>query len=181
MTKKYDLKYKLKVLIIGTILYCVTISLPVFTSLPNYIFANITGTAMVSIGLGPIYGAIFVAVTSLIWNFFSKSSVIIITSVFIKLLEAIIIGLMLNNKKSIGKLLTTIATLSLVIKPISFALTFMTNKEYFVGITFFNYFKDSFIQFLNSGMLTTILTYSISCIVPYIIILLLDKKTNKDN
>lgn len=148
--------------------------LPMYTSAPIFISSNIIPAAVISATLGPIVGAIYAALASIILNNIGMGSGTIIYTLIFQILEAFLIGLVWYKEsdsisKNIIKYIVSVIAFTIVVKPLSFAIFYIFNKEYIGGVSFFEYFSNAYTSFIQNNFSNTILMYRFSFLILLII------------
>ncbi len=173
------IKGKSKKIIFLIILFALIITgvnaiLPMYTSAPIFISSNIIPTAIVSATLGPILGALYAAVASIILNNIGMGSGTIIYTLIFQILEAFLIGIIWYKNsdsifKNIIKYIVSVIGFTFIVKPLSFAIFYLFNKEILGELSFLEYFSNTYTSFIQNNSTNTILMYRFSFLIPLII------------
>lgn len=148
--------------------------LPMYTSAPIFISSNIIPTAVISAILGPIAGSIYAALVSIILNNIGMGSGTIIYTLIFQILEAFLIGLTWykgSNSilKNIIKYIISVIVFTFIVKPLSFAIFYIFNKDFVGGLSFFEYFSNAYTSFIQNNLTNTMLMYRFSFLILLII------------
>lgn len=148
--------------------------LPMYTSAPIFISSNVIPTAIISSTLGPIAGAIYAALASIILNNIGMGSGTIVYTLVFQILEAFLIGLVWYKSsdsifKNFFKYIISVIAFTFIVKPLSFAIFYIFNKEFIDGLSFFEYFSNAYTSFIQNNSTNTILMYRFSFLILLII------------
>lgn len=168
-------KKKLIIIMIAIILLVITFIIPIYYSVPRYIYQNISANVLISMSFGPIFGAVFAILSSYILNNVGMGGGVILYVLLTKVIECILIGL-INLKKSFTllKVATTSIALTVLIRPISSCIYYFFNPYAVKNTSIIDFLMDQLNYLINQELLTVFTTYLISCLIAYLIIKLLN-------
>ncbi|MCF4151488.1 hypothetical protein L2W58_06700 [Dethiosulfovibrio sp. F2B] len=179
MTYNKELLFTSAIVFLSASLTVLTVLGPIFFSFPVFINVNISGTALFSIALGPLAGAIWAIFLNLISSTFRMGNGIIGYLVVSKAIEAAFIGCLLKDKsKSWWAPFICAMVLAAVQKPISSTLAYFFGG-FSISIGYWSWLSDEMAFYLSGPIVTSFFSYMFSCYLAYSIFTSLYLKIKK--
>lgn len=177
--KRNILKYVLIVIIAGVI-SGVTAMLPMYAAVPKVIYANSVPTFLVGMSTGPVGGAIYAILISLVLNNIGMGSGTVIYVLLFQILEVVVIALIWHGEKlHFVRYILTVAGATFLLKPFSYFFYYIFNKDMLGGRSCISYMKEMYANYLQTGWKDTILLYATGIFVAYVIMRGIDILTKK--
>lgn len=167
MNKK--IKYLLTVSI-AIVLSVITHIIPMFLSVPKYIYLNIAGTAMIALVFGPLGGGIYAGLLHLLLNNIGMGMGTQIPVLITQVIQGLLLGFTLKYLKTNFKIIIIPVFMALISLPINTIIYSVFNSNLVEKLKNlpFNY-----LYYVKNNLVDNILMYFISIVVSIIIIKIL--------
>ena len=177
--KRMILNYVLAVVVAG-IISGITAVIPMYMAVPKIIYANSVPTFLVGMTIGPVGGAIYAILISLVLNNIGMGSGTIIYVLLFQIFEVIIIALIWHEKKwNLIRYSLTVIGATFLLKPFSYLLYYIFNKNLLGERNCISYIKDMYGYYLQNSWRDTILLYATEVLAAYVIMRGIDILTKK--
>ena len=153
----------------------VTAVLPMVASVGRLVYANNIPVMLMSMKFGPIGGMLYAAAASLILNNIGMGSGVLIYVLLFQLAEAALAGLLWHKKRfHVLRYGATVLGGTFLLKPLSFLLYYLFNREFTGDRSVFSYMAESCTGYLHSGWQNTLLLYGTGILCGYFLNRLLE-------
>lgn len=158
------------IIIISMVITGITAILPIYFAVPKVIYANAVPTILVSMSLGPIAGAGYAILASVVLNNIGVSSGVIIYVLLFQVLEAVVIGVVWYKKKMhLVRYILTVVLMTFLLKPFSYLFYYIFNHASLEDRTLMGYLVEMYKNYLNLGWKDTMLLYATGILAAYVL------------
>lgn len=170
MNKK--IKYLL-IVSIAIVLSVITHIIPMFLSVPKYIYLNIAGTAMIALVFGPLGGGIYAGLLHVLFNNIGMGMGTQIPVLITQVIQGLLLGFTLRYLKTNFKIIIIPVFMALISLPINTIIYSIFNSNLVEKLKSlpFNY-----LYYVKNNLVDNILMYFVSIVVSIIIIKILHIK-----
>ena len=180
MRIEYDMKRTMKMAAVAfaaaVVLSAATAYLPMYFAVPRFLYANFIPSALMAVVCGPVSGAVYAFLISLILNNIGMGSGAMLNTLLIQAAEAICIGLVLHRQQwRKRKLRICVSVLGLAafdavaLKILSYSLYFLFHIQSMREKKFLQYVAENFTFYLKSGLKPAFGTAIFSITAAYVI------------
>lgn len=179
--KRKAIRYSL-VFFIAIVISGITAILPIYISVPRFIYANSVPTFLMTMSLGPISGMAYAAIISLVINNLGMGSGPVIYILMFQILEAAITGIIWSKKgRFILRYIITVCCLTFLIKLFSYLFYYLFNYDSLKDRSIFLYIFEMYKEYLTMGWMDTILLYATGILAAYLIMRGINMITKNEN
>ena len=179
--KKKEIVRIVLVVLLSMVMSGITAILPIYFAVPKVIYANSVPTILVSMSLGPLAGAAYTILVSVVLNNIGIGSGTIIYVLLFQILEAVVIGTCWYKKNMhIMRYILTVVLLTFLLKPFSYLFYYLFNRANMGEKSFGSYIMEMYRNYLSLGWKDTILLYATGIFAAYIIMRGIDIITKRE-
>ena len=179
--KKKEIVRIVLVVLLSMVMSGITAILPIYFAVPRVIYANSVPTILVSMSLGPLAGAAYTILVSVVLNNIGIGSGTIIYVLLFQILEAVVIGTCWYKKNMhIMRYILTVVLLTFLLKPFSYLFYYLFNRANMGEKSFGSYIMEMYRNYLSLGWKDTILLYATGIFAAYIIMRGIDIITKRE-
>lgn len=144
--------------------------LPIYFAVPKVVYANAVPTILVSMSFGPIAGAGYAILASVVLNSIGVSSGTILYVLLFQILEAVVIGAAWYKKKMhLVRYILMVVLMTFLLKPFSYLFYYMFNRASLGDRTLMGYLVEMYKNYLNLGWKDTMLLYATGILAAYVL------------
>lgn len=153
----------------------VTAILPMVASVGKLVYANNIPVMLMSMKFGPVGGALYAAAASIVLNNIGMGSGVLLYVLLFQMAEAALAGLLWHKKRfHVLRYGASVLGGTFVLKPLSFLLYYLFNREVLGDRSMFSYLAGSYTGYLRSGWQDTLLLYGSGILCGYFLNRLLE-------
>lgn len=153
----------------------VTAVLPMVASVGKLVYANNIPVMLMSIKFGPAGGMLYAAAASFILNNIGMGSGVLLYVLLFQMAEAAFAGFLWHKKRfHVLRYAVSVLGGTFLLKPLSFLLYYLFQREISGGRSMFSYVADSYTGYLHSGWQDTLLLYASGILCGYLLNRLLE-------
>ncbi len=167
-----NIKYLL-VIIIGIVLSVVTHIIPIFLSVPKYIYLNIAGTVLISLVFGPLGGGIYAGLLHILFNNIGMGMGTQMPVLTIQVIQGILLAITLRYIKTNLKIIIIPLFMALISLPINTIIYSIFNCDLVENS---RNLPANYLYYLKNNFVDNILMYFLSVVVSVIIVKILNIK-----
>lgn len=153
----------------------VTAVLPMVASVGRLVYANNIPVMLMSMKFGSVGGMLYAAAASFILNNIGMGSGVLLYVLLFQMAEAALAGLLWHKKRfHVLRYAGTVLGGTFLLKPLSFLLYYLFNREFLGDRSLFSYIAESYTGYLRSGWQDTLLLYGSGILCGYLLNRLLE-------
>ena len=170
MNKK--VKYGLAILV-ALFLSGITHIIPMFLSVPKYVYLNIAGTVLISLLFGPLGAGLYAGLLHLVINNIGMGMGTQLPVVISQMLQAVLLAYLLKASKTKFKIIIVPMFMALISLPINTFVYSIFNNNILEKL---RELPRNYLFFLKNGLVDSLLMYILSIVVAIIVIKILHIK-----
>lgn len=159
--------------VIGIVLSIITHIIPMYLSVPKYIYLNIAGTVLIGIVFGPLAGGIYAGLLHIVLNNIGMGMGPQISVLISHAIQGFLLVFSLSKFKSTFKIVTIPIFMALISQPINIIIFSILNNNLLEKL---RNLPTDYLYFLNNNLLDSVLMYFVSIVLATIIIKILHIK-----
>ena len=155
----------------GFLMEAATVVAPMFFSVPRFVSSSLVGTAFVAFALGPVYGGLFALGTNVLLHYATGGGGPVGYVLAVRAIEAFAVGWIGRRRWGWGVPVAASLVGAVVVPPVTFVLAYFWGS-FGTDLGFVEWFGREYAVFFRSGSLHVLQKYLFSCLLGYILALL---------
>ena len=155
----------------GFLMEAATVVAPMFFSVPRFVSSSLVGTAFVAFALGPVHGGLFALGTNVLLHYATGGGGPVGYVLAVRAIEAFVIGWIGRWRWGWGIPVAASLTDFAAVPPVTFVLAYFWGN-FGTDLGFVEWFGREYAVFFRSGSLHVLQKYLFSCLLSYILALL---------
>ena len=155
----------------GFLMEAATVVAPMFFSVPRFVSSSLVGTAFVAFALGPVHGGLFALGTNVLLHYATGGGGPVGYGLAVRAIEALVIGGIGRRRWGWGIPVAASLADFAAVPPVTFVLAYFWGN-FGTDLGFVEWFGREYAVFFRSGSLHVLQKYLFSCLLGYILALL---------